>query len=65
MKQMMTRIVHLDFEAFADLNLLAAYSLFANVFLFAGLLATGHPLIAVLCSLLLDTVFVVLSFEAD
>ncbi|MBU2816193.1 hypothetical protein [Acidithiobacillus ferrooxidans] len=61
----MTSIVHLDFEVFADLNLLAAYSLFANVFLFAGLLVTGHPLIGVLCSLLLDTVFVVLSFSAD
>ena len=62
---LITRIVHLDFEPLADLNVLAAYALITNVVLFAGLLALGHPLIGVLCSLLLDTVFVVLSFEAD
>lgn len=61
---LLTRIVHLDFEPFADLDMLAAYTLLANVFLLAGLLALGHPLIGTLCSLLLDTVFVVLSFEA-
>lgn len=61
---LLTRIVHLDFELMADLDMLAAYSLFANVFLFAGLLALGHPLLGTLCSLLLDTVFVALSFEA-
>ncbi|MHB8249597.1 MAG: hypothetical protein ACYDCX_12040 [Acidithiobacillus sp.] len=60
MRQKMMRLIYS-----ADLNLLAAYALFANVFLFTGLLATGHPLIGVLCSLLLDTVFVVLTLSAD
>ena len=58
MNQLLNRIVTMD------LNMLAAYSLIANVVLLSGLLLTGHPLLGVLCSLLLDTVFVVLSFEA-
>ena len=51
-----TRIIHLDFAPFADLDILAAYTLLANVVLFSGLLIAGHPL--------LDTVFAVLAFEA-
>ena len=58
MNQLLNRIVTMD------LNMLAAYSLIANVVLLSGLLIAGHPLLGVLCSLLLDTVFVVLSFEA-
>ncbi|MBU2767768.1 hypothetical protein HAP94_16700 [Acidithiobacillus ferrivorans] len=53
------------FEPLADLNMLAAYSLIANVVLFTGLLVMGHPLLGTLCSLLLDVAFVVLLFEAS
>ena len=59
-----TCIIHLDFAPFADLDMLAAYTLLANVVLFSGLLIARHPLLGVLCSLLLDTVFAVLAFEA-
>jgi hypothetical protein len=70
-RNLITRVVllqpagHLDFEPLADLNMLAAYSLIANVVLFTGLLVMGHPLLGTLCSLLLDVAFVVLLFEAS